>query len=114
MKDRERVQVGKIADLTLFDPDKVTDNSIFKAGEDGLPSIGIPYVIVNGIIVVKMSELLKDVKAGQPIRYPVEDKERFVPVKVNRWISEKTITPIDVHVEDDCGLHEAIEKSDGK
>ena len=95
------MQVGKIADLTLFDPDKVTDNSTYTAGENGLPSTGIPYVIVNGTIVVKKSKVLADVKPGQPIRYPVEDKGRFIPVNVNRWISEKTITPIDVHVEDD-------------
>ena len=114
MKDRGRVQVGKIADLTLFDPDKVTDNSTFAAAENGLPSTGIPYVIVNGTIVVRNSTVLKDVKPGQPIRYPVEDKGRFEPVNVSRWISEKTITPIDVHLEDDCGLHEAIEISEDK
>jgi hypothetical protein len=31
-------------------------------------------------------------KLGQPIRYSVEDKGRFVPVDVNRWISEHTIS----------------------
>jgi hypothetical protein len=112
MKDRGRVQVGKVADLTLFDPAAVTDNSTFAAGENGLPSTGIPYVIVNGAIVVEKSKVLRGVKPGQPIRYPVEDKGRFVPVDKNRWISENTITPIDVHVEDSCGLHEAIEESD--
>ena len=50
----------------------------------------------------------------QPIRYPVEDKGRFEAVDKNRWISEKTITPIDVHVVDDCGLHEVIEESNRK
>jgi N-acyl-D-glutamate deacylase len=109
MKDRGRVQVGKIADLTLFDPDKVTDNSTFTTGENGLPSTGIPYVIVNGTIVVDKSKVLKDVNPGQPIRYPVEDKGLFEPVSKNRWISEKTITPVDVHVEDDCGAHEAMD-----
>ena len=111
MKNRGRVQVGKVADLTLFDPDNVTDNSTFTTGENGLPSTGIPYVIVNGTIVVEKSEVLKDVKPGQPIRYPVEDRGRFVPVDKNRWISEKTITPMDVHVDDSCGVKEAIEES---
>ena len=112
MKDRGRVQVGKIADITIFDPDLVTDNSTFAVGENGLPSTGIPYVIVNGSVVVKNSKVLKDVKPGQPIRYPVEDKGRFVPIDKNHWINEKTIIQIDVHVEDDCGLHEAIEESE--
>ena len=62
-------------------------------------------------MVVKNSKVLKDVKPGQPIRYPVEDKGRFVPIDKNHWINEKTIIQIDVHVEDDCGLHEAIEDS---
>ena len=50
----------------------------------------------------------------QPIRYPVEDKGRFEAVDKNRWISEKTITPIDVHVDNSCGVKEAIEESGGK
>jgi N-acyl-D-glutamate deacylase len=91
MKDRGRVQVGKIADLTIFDPETVTDNSTYKAGEHGLPSTGIPYVIVNGTVVVRNSEVLKDARPGQPMRYPVESKGRFVPVTVNRWINQNTI-----------------------
>ncbi len=55
MRDRGRVQVGKIADLTLFDPETVTDNASYKAGENGLPTTGMPYVIVNGTIVVNDS-----------------------------------------------------------
>ena len=90
MKNRGRVQVGKVADLTLVDPDTVTDNATYKAGENGLPSTGIPYVIVNGEIVVRDSEVL-DVKAGQPIRYPVEAQGRYQPVGVAEWINENTI-----------------------
>ena len=47
----------------------VKDNSTMKDG--GLPSIGIPYVVVNGTIVVKDSKVLKDVYPGKPIRRPV-------------------------------------------
>lgn len=91
MKERGRVQVGKVADLTLFDPKTVTDNSTYKVGENGLPSIGIPYVIVNGTMTVKDSTVLA-VKAGQPIRYPVAEKGRFEPVSVNKWVDDHTIT----------------------
>jgi N-acyl-D-aspartate/D-glutamate deacylase len=45
------IKGGKIAVITLFDPKTVTDNATYKAGENGLPSTGIPYVIVNGTIV---------------------------------------------------------------
>jgi len=90
MKQRGRVQVGKIADLTLFDPKTVRDNATYKAGENGLPSTGMPYVIVSGTVVVRDSRVLP-VKPGQPIRFPVEAKGRFEPVEVNKWLGEYTI-----------------------
>jgi N-acyl-D-amino-acid deacylase len=42
-------------------------------GKNALPSTGIPYVIVNGTIVVKDSKVLKNVFAGKPIRLPVQE-----------------------------------------
>ncbi len=72
-------RVGKIADITIFDPKTITDNSTFKVGEHGIPTTGIPYVIVNGVTVVKNSEVLP-VKAGQEIRFPIESKGRFTPI----------------------------------
>jgi N-acyl-D-amino-acid deacylase len=90
MKERGRVQVGKVADLTLFDPKTVSDNATYKLGESGLPSTGIPYVLVNGTIVVKDSTVLP-AKPGQPIRYPVEEKGRFEPVSIQKWTDEHTI-----------------------
>jgi len=63
------MQVGMDADITIFDPDKVTDNSTNAMG--ALPSTGIPYVLVNGTVVVKDSKVLKDVYPGQPIRNTV-------------------------------------------
>ncbi|MCT4372039.1 aminoacylase [Yangia mangrovi] len=90
MQDRGRVQVGKVADLTLFNPETVTDNATYKSGENGLPSTGIPYVIVNGSLVVRDSEVL-DIRSGQPIRYPVEETGRFESVSIGNWIDDRTI-----------------------
>jgi len=59
MKQLGRIKTGAIADITIFDPDTVTDNAVAETGKFALPSTGIPYVIVNGIIVVKDSEVLK-------------------------------------------------------
>jgi N-acyl-D-aspartate/D-glutamate deacylase len=70
MAHKGRVQVGADADLTIFDPATVKDNSTPDAG--GLPSTGIPYVVVNGTIVVKDSKVLKGVFPGKPIRLPVQ------------------------------------------
>lgn len=66
MKNKGRIQVGADADITIFDPETVTDNSTTQ--QAGLPSTGIPYVIVNGTVVVKDSKVLKDVYPGQPVR----------------------------------------------
>jgi N-acyl-D-aspartate/D-glutamate deacylase len=64
MAKKGRIQEGMDADISMFDPDTVTDNSTMKDG--GLPSTGIPHVVVNGQVVVKDSKVL-DVFAGQPI-----------------------------------------------
>lgn len=92
MQERGRVQVGKIADLTLFNPDTVAPRATYKAGENGLPSTGIPWVIVNGTIVVRDSQV-QSLRPGQPIRFPVEADGRFVPVEWERWLQQHTIMP---------------------
>jgi N-acyl-D-amino-acid deacylase len=109
MKERGRIQVGKVADLTLFDPVKVASRSTYKAGEQGLPPVGIPYVIVNGTIALKNGQVL-DVNPGQPIRYPVESKGRFMPVEVNKWLDDHAIkTPGELSI-DDTGATKVIKK----
>jgi N-acyl-D-aspartate/D-glutamate deacylase len=60
-----RVQVGCDADLTLFDPNKIKDNSTYK--DVGRPSTGIPYVIVNGVLAVDKNEVT-GVTAGKIIK----------------------------------------------
>lgn len=67
MKQRGRMQEGMVADITIFDPETVRDNSTARIGENSLPSTGIPYVIVNGTIVVDDS-VVQRVSAGLPIR----------------------------------------------
>ncbi|GAA6161860.1 amidohydrolase family protein [Ruegeria sp. HU-ET01832] len=67
MKLRGRIQEGSVADITIFDPENVTDNSGPENGKNSLPSSGIPYVIVNGTIVVDDS-VVQNVSAGVPIR----------------------------------------------
>ena len=69
MANKGRIQLGKDADLTIFDPVTVKDNATPQMG--GLPSTGIPFVVVNGTIVVKDSKVLKNVFPGQPIRAEV-------------------------------------------
>jgi hypothetical protein len=93
MQERGRMQEGMVADITIFDPEKVTDNATYKKGT--IPSTGIPYVVVSGTIVVKDSKVLKDVNPGQPIRYDPEAKGRFVPLSVEEWMQTFYASPVD-------------------
>lgn len=52
--DRGVIRSGACADLTVFDPDKITDNS--KYGDPFHKPEGIKYVIVNGEIAVEEGE----------------------------------------------------------
>jgi hypothetical protein len=65
MADKGRIQEGKDADITVFDPETVQENATMEAG--GLPSTGIPYVLVNGTVVVRDSETVDDVFPGKPV-----------------------------------------------
>jgi N-acyl-D-aspartate/D-glutamate deacylase len=66
MATKGRIQEGMDADITVFDPESVTDNATMEAG--GLPSTGIPFVVINGTLVVKDSRVLKGVYPGKAIR----------------------------------------------
>ena len=92
MQERGRMQAGMVADITIFDPETMTDNSTYEKGI--VPSTGIPYVIVNGTIVVKDSKVLPNATAGQPIRFePV--KSRFEPLTIEGWQKTYYAAPVD-------------------
>ena len=67
MKKKGRIQEGADADIVVFDPATVTDNSDLPLDKNVLLSTGIPYVIVSGVVVVDDSEIL-EVFPGKPIR----------------------------------------------
>jgi len=103
MKERGRLQKGMVADITILDPKIVKDNATYAKGT--LPTTGIPYVIVNGTIVVKDSRVLTDVNPGQPIRFPVEKKERFKPLAIKDWQNEFLVAPTGFYGLDDAHIH---------
>jgi len=82
MQVRGRLQEGAVADITIFDPATVTENATYLQGT--LPTTGIPYVIVNGVVVVRDSRVL-EVFPGQPIRFPAEKEGRFQPLSLGDW-----------------------------
>jgi len=80
-RTKGRVQIGADADIVVFNPDTVTDNSTYEVGMGALPSTGIPYVLVNGVVVVKDSVVQK-VFPGKPIRFPVMEKGRLDQISI--------------------------------
>lgn len=95
MQERGRLQEGKIADITIFDPQTVRDNATYTEGTK--PTTGIPYVLVHGEIVVKDEKVLKDVTPGQPIRFAPEDEPRFVPLDESEWQKTYEASPVGFH-----------------
>jgi N-acyl-D-aspartate/D-glutamate deacylase len=73
MADKARIQEGKDADIVIFDPETVQDNGTMQKG--GLPSTGIPFVLVNGRIVVKDSDVLKGIFPGKPVRSEIKSSK---------------------------------------
>jgi hypothetical protein len=58
-----RIKVGADADLTVFNADTVAGRSSY--AEPYVPSAGIPFVIVNGVVVVRDGEIAPGVAPGR-------------------------------------------------
>lgn len=66
LKDRGLLREGHWADITVFDPEAVWDNTTYLEPE--APPSGIEYVLVNGHVVVERGEPDVAVLAGQVLR----------------------------------------------
>ena len=73
---------GMVADIAIFDPQIITDNSTYAKGT--IPSSGILHVVVNGVVVMRDSEPLKGANAGQAIRFPVEEAGGFEELSTDK------------------------------
>lgn len=65
LADRGRIAEGLVADLVLFDPATVADRATF--AEPHQYPVGIPYVLVNGIVAVDTG-VPTSVRAGKALR----------------------------------------------
>jgi N-acyl-D-amino-acid deacylase len=65
LTNKGRLAAGADADITVFDPARVTDRATFD--NPAQASEGIPYVIVNGVFVVKDSKV-QPVVPGRAVR----------------------------------------------
>ena len=65
LANKGRIQIGADADITVFDPARVTDRATFD--NPAQYSEGIPWVLVNGVVVVRNSQLQTGIAPGQAI-----------------------------------------------
>jgi dihydroorotase len=63
-----RLRAGMDADITVFDPDLVADRATYE--DATIPSVGIPYVMVAGVLVVDGGEST-GARPGGPMRAPL-------------------------------------------
>ena len=68
MTSKGRIKVGADADLTIFDPAAVIDKATYE--DATIPSAGIPFVIVNGQVVVDSGKVTA-ARPGRGVRAPV-------------------------------------------
>lgn len=66
MKSKGRLKVGADADITIFDATTVIDRSTYV--DPTIPSHGIEFVLVNGVLVVDAAELVSDATPGRAIK----------------------------------------------
>jgi len=71
MRNKGRIRAGADADLTIFDPQTISDRSTFQ--EPAKYAEGIKFVIVNGVLVVKDGQLQPGVHPGRPVRAPIQN-----------------------------------------
>src|SRR6185369_16649308 len=65
MKSKGRLAVGADADITIFDPQRVADRATFD--QPAQYSEGIPYVVVNGVVVVPNGQAVETSFPGRGV-----------------------------------------------
>lgn len=68
-KDKGRIRVGADADITVFDANRVIDKATYEKPLQY--SEGIPFVLVNGVPVVKDGKVVEGVFPGRGERAPI-------------------------------------------
>ena len=66
MERKGRLQVGMDADITVFDPDTISDRATIEA--PSLKTEGVEFLIVNGQILINDGEMDISLLPGQPIK----------------------------------------------
>ena len=70
MRNKGRIRVGADADITVFDPTTISDQATYT--NPTIPSKGVEYVLVNGIVVVDGGQLVPQARSGTAVRAVLE------------------------------------------
>jgi N-acyl-D-aspartate/D-glutamate deacylase len=68
-RNKGRIRAGADADITVFDPARVMDKATYEKPEEY--SEGIPFVLVNGVIVIQDGRLVEGKYPGRGLRAPL-------------------------------------------
>jgi N-acyl-D-aspartate/D-glutamate deacylase len=66
MRDKGRIRLGAQADIVVFDPKTIIDRATYQNPTE--PSVGMKYVLVGGVPVVKDGKFDETVKPGKAVR----------------------------------------------
>ena len=66
MRNKGRIRTGADADIVVFNPDTVIDRATFE--KPNVPSEGIPYVLVQGTLVIDGGEVVERIHPGKAVR----------------------------------------------
>jgi dihydroorotase/N-acyl-D-amino-acid deacylase len=72
LRDRGILRVGTFADITIFDPATINDAATFE--DPHRPSVGVEYVIVNGVISLDHGKTTGRL-GGRPLRGPAASSD---------------------------------------
>lgn len=72
MKQKGRLQAGCDADITVFNPETISERATYK--EPYQHSTGIEYVLVKGTLVIDKGKVLEGVSPGQWLRHVPQGK----------------------------------------
>jgi len=71
MRRKGRLAIGADADIVVFDPERIVDRATYR--EPTLPPDGVPFVVVNGTVVVRGGRAVEGVMPGRAVRAPISD-----------------------------------------
>lgn len=111
MRYKGRIEIGADADITIFNPKTIIDNSTVK--DTSKPSTGVEYVIINGVIVKNKDGIVNGVHPGKPIKSYFVDKiseEEPIPfsIKLNNQHQEELNNIYEINGQEYISIDELI------